>query len=226
MRLEGVIASSGKHPLLYEKNGNLEDYSKLLEEGIGKIAKQFKSVWIRASDIRTDEFSSLEGAPEREINPMLGFHGVRFSLKHPEILKAELNAIKEVADYNPEKKFGIMFPQIITIEEVKEVKKYFEEVKSSNMEFGVMIETPASVQIIEDICEEVDFISFGTNDLTQFTLAVDRGEENVQYLYNELHPAVISQIKKVITACKEKNVVTSICGQAGSKKEMVKILFE
>tara|TARA_Y100000034_G_scaffold29558_1_gene35669 strand:+ start:2550 stop:6167 length:3618 start_codon:yes stop_codon:yes gene_type:complete len=224
MRLEGVIASFSKHPLYYEKNGTLEEYSGLLAEGIGKIIKHFRKMWIRASDIRTDEFSSLEGSPEREINPMLGFHGVRFSLKHPDILKAELMAIRKVAELNPEKKIGIMFPQIISIEEVRKCKEYFDEIKTDNMEFGVMIETPASVQIIDEICDEVEFISFGTNDLTQFTLAVDRGEDNVQYLYNELHPAIFSQIKKVIEACKKKNVETSICGQAGSKKEMVKFL--
>jgi len=225
MRLEGIIASNSKHPLLYKKEKKLDEYSKILAEGIEKILEHFNLVWIRASDIRTDEFSSLKGAPEREINPMLGFHGIRFSLKYPEILKAELNAIKEVASANPDKKFGVMFPQVISIEEVKEAKKYFDEVKTSNMDFGVMIETPAAVQIIEDIADEVEFVSFGTNDLTQFSLGVDRGNEDVQYLYNELHPAIFSQIKKVINVCRRKKVETSICGQAGSKKEMVEFLF-
>lgn len=226
MRLEGIIASSGKHPLVYEKQGNLTDYTELLRKGIEEIAKKFESIWIRSSDIRTDEFSSLEGAPEREINPMLGFHGIRFSLKHPEILKAELNAVKLVAEKYPNKKLGVMFPQVISIEEVREAKKYFNDVRVKNMEFGVMIETPAAVQIIEDICEEVDFVSLGTNDLAQYTLAVDRGEDEVQYLYNELHPAIFSQIRKVIGICRSKRVETSICGQAGSKKEMVDFLFK
>lgn len=224
MRLEGIIASSNRHPLHYEKMNQLHQYKQLLEEGLRKIAPYFESMWIRTSDIRTDEFSSLEGAPAREINPMLGFHGIRFSLKHPQILMAELEAIRTVARMYPSKKFGIMFPQIIAFEEVKQSKTYYERVKTANMEFGVMIETPAAVQIIDDIAEEVSFISFGTNDLTQFTLAVDRGEDSVQYLYNELHPAIFSQIKKVIEACKRKNVETSICGQAGSKKEMVSFL--
>ncbi len=225
-RLEGMIASMGKHPLWYEKQGKLNEYSKILQEGLSKIIKPFKSIWVRASDIRTDEFASLEGAPEREINPMLGFHGVRFSVKHPEILKAEITAIKEVAEFNPDKKIGLMFPQIISMEEVLAVKKYFDEFRTDNMEFGVMIETPASVQIIEDICDHVDFISFGTNDLTQFTLAVDRGEDRVQHLYNELHPAIFSQIGHVIDVCNRKNVVSSICGQAGSKKEMAEFLYK
>jgi pyruvate,water dikinase len=226
-RLEGIIASSGKHPLIYEKENNLEDYTELLRKGLDKIAHFFNSMWVRASDIRTDEYGTLEGAPEREINPMLGFHGIRFSLKHPKILMAELEAIKKIAEKYPNKKFGIMFPQVISLEEVKEAKEYFDKIKTENMEFGVMIETPAAVQIIEDICNEgIDFISFGTNDLTQFTLGVDRGNEDVQYLYNEMHPSIFSQIKRVIGACRRNKVETSICGQAGSKKEMAEFLFK
>ena len=224
-RLEGIIASSRKHPLLYEKQNSLNQYTQLLEEGIAKIIEHFKSIWIRASDIRTDEYSSLEGAPEIEVNPMLGFHGIRFGLKHPKILEAELLAIKNIAIKNPDKKIGIMFPQVISIEEVQEAKRYFNKFRTENMEFGVMIETPASVQIIDDICKEVDFVSLGTNDLTQFTLGVDRGNEDVQFLYNELHPSIFKQINKVISSCRANNVESSICGQAGSKKEMVEFLF-
>ncbi len=225
LRLEGIIASSGKHPLQYERENKLDDYTLLLKEGIKKISKPFKLIWIRSSDIRTDEFSSLQGAPEREINPMLGLHGIRFSLKHLKIFKAELEAIKQIASENPDKKFGVMFPQIISIKEVKKAKEIFNEFKTSNMEFGVMIETPASVQVIDDICREVDFISFGTNDLTQYTLAVDRGDDSVQDLYDEMHPAVFAQIKKVLDACRGK-VKTSICGQAGSRREMVEFLLK
>ena len=90
-----------------------------------------------------------------------------------------------------------------------------------------MIETPAAVQIIQDLVEEgIDFISFGTNDLTQYMLAVDRGNEKVQHLYNEMHPAILYQLGFVIRVCKRSNVETSICGQAGSKKDMAKFLVE
>jgi len=225
-RIEGMITESGKHPLLFEKQEKLHEYTEILKKGIKKIIEPFQSIWIRASDIRTDEFSTLEGAPEKEINPMLGLHGIRFSLKHPKILEAELLAIKQVAEKNTHKKFGIMFPQIISIEEVRQAKQYFDKIKTHNMEFGVMIETPASVQIIDDICPEVDFVSFGTNDLTQYTLAVDRGEDLVQHLYDEIHPAVFSQIEKVIDACKRSKTESSICGQAGSNKEMVEFLVK
>ena len=90
-----------------------------------------------------------------------------------------------------------------------------------------MIETPAAVVLIKDLCEQgINFISFGTNDLTQYTLAIDRGNEEVQYLYNELGWAVLKQISKVIRECKAHKVETSICGQAGSKKEMVEFLIQ
>ena len=89
-----------------------------------------------------------------------------------------------------------------------------------------MVETPAAVEIIEEIAPLIDFISFGTNDLTQYTLAIDRGNEEVQYLYDEMHPAVLFQLKRVIDVCKENKVESSICGQAGSRKEMVKFLVE
>jgi pyruvate, water dikinase len=227
VRLEGIIAENGKHPLLYEQEDKTHEYSKIIEEGIEKISTFFKSIWIRASDIRSDEYSILDGAPEREVNPMLGFHGLRFSLKHPKILIAELEAIKRVAQKYPDKKFGIMFPQVISVDEVKKAKEYFNKVKTPNMHIGVMIETPAAVQVIEQICEVgIDFISFGTNDLTQYTLAVDRGNEEVQYLYNELDPSVLMQIKRVINICKRYGVETSICGQAGSNKKMVEFLFD
>src|SRR3989344_4835888 len=228
VRLEGLIAISGKHPLAYEKENKLNEYKEMLKKGLLEIADKFagKPIWVRTSDIRSDEYSHLKGAPkEIEKNPMLGDHGIRFSLKHPKILKAELQAIKELSDKNH--KFGVMFPQIISIDEIKKAKEIFKELKMDNVQFGIMIETPAASILIKDICEEkIDFISFGTNDLTQYTLAIDRGNQEVQDIYDEMNPAVLSQIDYVIRICKKNNVETSICGQAGSRKEMAKFLIE
>jgi pyruvate, water dikinase len=228
VRLEGLIATAGKHPLAYKAEGKLNDYKKMLKEGLGKIAETFvgKPIWVRSSDIRSDEYSNLEGAPKDiEKNPMLGDHGIRFSLRHPEIFKAELGAIQELA--NKGHKFGVMFPQIISVDEVKQARAIFNEMKIDNVQFGVMVETPAAAILIKDICEEgVDFISFGTNDLTQYTLAIDRGNEDVQYIYDEMNWAVLKQISRVIRECKKQGVEVSICGQAGSKKEMVKFLVK
>jgi len=228
MRIEGIIASSGKHPMYYVKNNTLDEYSKVIEKGIEGIAKYFKEVWVRSSDIRSDEYRNLLGAPkEQEVNPMLGFHGIRFSLKFKGIFEAELSAIKRVAEKYPDKKIGVMFPQVIKIQEVEEAYKLIrEKYDKKNLIMGVMIETPASVQIIRKICKYAKFISFGTNDLTQYTLAIDRGNSDVQYLYDETDYSIISQIRRVIGICKEYGVETSICGQAGSKKEMVKSLVK
>ena len=221
-RLEGIIAKMEKHPLWYYKNNQLDRYSELIFDGLKKISKYFNRIWVRASDLRTDEFSRLEGSPEKEGNPMLGNHGARFLLKYPEILKAELKAISKI-----EKEIGIMFPQVMSINEVEKLREIFDEIcKDENKKFGVMIETPASVQIIDDICKKVDFVSIGSNDLTQYTLAIDRNDEDVQELYDEMHPAVLSQIKKVLRVCKENNTESSLCGQAGSKKKMAEFLLK
>jgi pyruvate, water dikinase len=229
IRLEGLIAMAGKHPLGYKADGEIDKYKEMLKTGLAQIADKFigKPLWIRSSDIRSDEYSNLEGAPqEKENNPMLGDHGIRFSLRHPDILKAELLAVKELSEKGH--KFGVMFPQIISVDEVRKTKEIFEEMGcDGKVEFGVMIETPAAAILIKDICKEgIDFISFGTNDLTQYTLAIDRGNDDVQYIYDEMNWAVLKQLSRVIRECKSQGVETSICGQAGSKKEMVEFLVK
>jgi len=225
-RIEGIIAESGKHPEYFLKKNDIKSYEEIVYKGIKEISNYFEEVWVRTSDIRSDEYNNLEGAPqEKEANPMLGFHGIRYSLKNPPILKAELNALKRITDHG--KAIGILMPQVISVEELKEVKKYIKELGAHKIKIGIMIETPAAVQIIKELCTEgISFISFGTNDLTQYMLAIDRGNEKVQYLYNEMHPAILYQLEYVIRVCKRHNVESSICGQAGSNKEMVKFLVE
>lgn len=234
-RIEGIIAESGKHPNYFLEQNKIKDYEEIIFKGIRDIAEYFEEVWVRTSDIRSDEFMNLEGAPqEKEANPMLGMHGIRFGIKNPEILKSELRALKRVSEKNtpsgvPQegKKIGCLLPQIISVEEVKKVKEFLKDINFPNAKIGIMIETPAAVQLIKELCDEgIDFISFGTNDLTQYILAIDRGNQKVQHLYNEMHPAVLHQLEFVIRVCKRNNVESSICGQAGSKKEMVKFLVE
>ena len=228
-RLEGIIAIGGKHPLGFVKDKEMDKYTELIYSNLKKMIQHFDGMWVRSSDIRSDEYSHLIGAPQLdEMNPMMGDHGIRFSLKHKDILKAEFAAIKRIADEFPEKKIGLMVPMLIRVEELVETKKVAKEVGLvDNIQIGVMVETPAAVQIIEEICQEgLDFISFGTNDLTQFTLALDRNNEHVQNLYDETHPAVLREIAHVIKVCREYGVETSICGQAGSRPEMAKFLVE
>lgn len=228
VRLEGIIAESGKHPLYFVKEKNMDDYITVIAEGLRKIAEPFDEIWVRTSDIRSDEYRNLKAAPQTvEGNPMLGNHGVRFSLQYPEIMKAELAAIKEIAEDFPSKILGIMVPQVILLSEVQKTKQMMAELgMPKNIKIGIMVETPAAVQIIESICKEgINFISFGTNDLTQYTLAIDRNNSEVQYLFNEINPAVVNSIAHVIKTCRNYNVETSICGQAGSREDMVKILL-
>lgn len=226
LRLEGIIAESGKHPQYFLQQNKIKEYEEVIFKGVEKIAENFEELWIRTSDIRSDEFRNLEGAPkEIEANPMLGLHGIRYGLKYPEILKAELSALKRVSEKN--KKIGILLPQVIQLNEFQKVKEYLKEIEFHNAKRGIMIETPAAVQLIKDFCEDgLDFISFGTNDLTQYILAIDRGNEEIQELYDEMHPAVLYQLQYVIRVAKRNNVETSICGQAGSRKEMIKYLVE
>ena len=226
-RMEGIIAESGKHPEYFVNQEGVKDYEDIIYNGIKDIAEYFDEMWVRTSDIRTNEYKNLEGAPqEPEDNPMLGMHGIRYGLKHPEILKAEFKALKRAAE-DKGTKMGFLLPQLISVEELQEVKKLLKEIEFDNVKVGVMVETPAAVQIIKSLCEEgLDFISFGTNDLTQYILAVDRGNGEVQNLFDEMHPAVTHQLSFVIRVCKRYGVETSICGQAGSKKPMVKHLVK
>ncbi|MEK6856226.1 MAG: PEP/pyruvate-binding domain-containing protein [Nanoarchaeota archaeon] len=228
VRLEGIIAESGKHPLYFAKKKDMNPYFDIIFKGLKKLSEPFKEIWVRTSDLRSDEFEHLEGAPhEKEGNPMLGDHGVRFSLKHKDIMTTEVKALIELARVHPDKIFGIMVPQVISLSEVQETKKIAQEIGIlPNVKIGIMVETPAAVQIIEDICKEgINFISFGTNDLTQYTLAIDRNNSEVQSLFNEMNPAVLSSLRYVIRKCKKYKIETSICGQAGSKEEMVKFLL-
>jgi len=225
-RMEGIIASNGMHPRLYLKEGKVKDYEEVIYHGISKIMEKFDEGWVRTSDIRTDEFKNLKGAPkEPEGNPMLGFHGIRTSLKEPDLFKAELNALRRVAENG--KTMGLILPQIISVDEVVQTKRFCKEVGFEGVRIGVMVETPAASQIINELCNEgIDFISFGTNDLTQYTLAIDRNNEKVQYLYDEMHPGVLNQLAFVIRRCIKYGVETSICGQSGSKKGMVEFLVK
>ena len=226
LRMEGIIAESGKHPNHFLETKKFKEYEEVIFRGVDEIAKHFDELWVRTSDIRSDEFQNLEGAPKKiEANPMLGMHGIRYSVKHPELFKAELKALHRVSEKG--KQIGVLLPQVINVDEVSKTKEYLKEMGFTKAKIGVMIETPAAVQLINDFCREgIDFVSFGTNDLTQYILAIDRGNEELQHLYNEMHPAVLHQLQYVIRVTKKNNVESSICGQAGSRREMVKFLVE
>lgn len=233
MRLEIMIAMNGIHPAQYIRENKDQEYTDMLVKGIGKIASAFrgKPVWVRASDLRTDEYKELKGADQepKETDPMIGWHAIRRGLDEPRIYKAEFAAIKKLHDQGLTN-VGIMIPFVITVDEVRKAKALMREVglePCKDVDFGVMCETPASVWVMEDICKEgISFVSFGTNDLTQLTLGVDRNNGHIAKLFDEMHPAVLTEIAHVIQVCKLHGVETSICGQAGSRPEMAAFLVK
>ena len=232
LRAEHMITANGIHPAEYIRRNEINKLVKAVHDGIETVLKEFKGkpVWYRTFDARTDEYRNLEGGKyePHEENPMLGWHGIRRDLDQPELLKAQFLAIKQLLEEGYEN-IGVMLPFVHDASQVREAKKIAEEVglkqERGKLEFGVMVEVPAAALTIEDILKEgIDFISFGTNDLTQLTLGLDRNNERIQKHFNEMHPAVLKQIKMVIDACKKAGVQTSICGQAASNPEMARIL--
>ena len=232
LRAEHMITANGVHPAEYIRRNEMDKLVKAVHDGIETVLKEFKGkpVWYRTFDARTDEYRNLEGGQyePHEENPMLGWHGIRRDLDQPELLKAQFLAIKQLLEEGYGN-IGVMLPFVHDASQVREAKKIAKEVglkqEKGKLEFGVMIEVPAAALTIEDILKEgIDFISFGTNDLTQLTLGLDRNNERIQKHFNEMHPAVLKQIKMVIDACKKAGVQTSICGQAASNPEMARIL--
>jgi pyruvate,water dikinase len=233
LRVEHLILGIGKHPMKFIREGREEELIEKITEGVRKVAQPFypKPVWYRTLDAPTDEFRGLEGGEDEPVehNPMLGWRGVRRAIDQPELLRAEFKAIKKLVDegYN---NIGVMIPLVQHPEELRRAKEIAREVglePHRDVKFGIMVEIPAAALIIEEFIREgIDFISFGTNDLTQYTLAVDRNNERVAKLYTEKHPAVMKLIEMVIKACRKAGVETSICGQAGSDPEVAKKLVE
>ncbi len=227
LRAEHMITSSGKHPAEFIRQGKNVELKNIVKEGIMVVAEKFDGpVWFRTFDARTDEFRELEGGEKEltEENPMLGWHGIRRDIEKPEMFKAQLLAIKELRQSGV-KNVWIMLPFVQSVEEVLKAKEIMKEVGlQEDIPIGVMIETPASVWIIDDLLPHIDFVSFGTNDLTQLTLGMDRNNEKVQKNFTEMHPAILKQIEHVIKRCKKSGITTSICGQAASNPEMVKKL--
>ncbi len=234
LRVEHIILGMGRHPMDFIKSGEEEKFIELLSNDLRIVVSAFypnKIVYIRTLDAPTDEFKSLKGGEDEpyEHNPMLGWRGIRRGLDEPDLLRAEFKAIKKLIDENYGN-IGIMIPLVHHPEELRRAKELAVEVgikPHEDVKFGVMVETPASALIIEDFIKEgLDFISFGTNDLTQYTLALDRNNANVAKHFTEKHPAVLKLIERVIKKCRKAGVETSICGQAGSDPSVVKKLVE
>jgi pyruvate,water dikinase len=230
LRIEHMITKQGVHPAKLVREGRQEEYIEMLMREIRPIAKEFnpKPVWVRTLDARSDEFRNLKGGEDepQEANPMLGWHGIRRSLDEPELLKTEFKAIKRLHEEGLTN-VHVMLPFVISVEEVKKAKEIARKIGlGENVGIGIMVETPAAVLIIEDLCKEgVAFASFGTNDLTQLTLGIDRNNEKLASMSSEFHPAVLRSMKLAIDVCNRYGVESSICGESGSDPEMVKMLI-
>ena len=233
LRTEHMMLATGIVPYKFIDEGREDELVQVLVDNILKVVDVFypKTVWYRTLDAPTDEFKTLEGGENEpdEANPMLGWRGIKRELDQPDILRAEFKAIKKLHEQGYTN-IGVMLPLLHKPSELREAKEIARSVgliPHVDVDFGMMVETPASAIIIEDfIAEGLDFVSFGTNDLTQYTLALDRNNELVAKHYTEAHPAVMKLIMRVIKKCNEAGVTTSICGQAGSKPEIVEKLVE
>ncbi|EHD23014.1 MULTISPECIES: phosphoenolpyruvate-protein phosphotransferase PtsI [Brenneria] len=199
---------------------------KAVAEAVGAQA-----VIVRTMDIGGDKDLPYMNLPKEE-NPFLGWRAIRICLDRKEILHAQLRAILRASSFG---KLRIMFPMIISVEEVRELKAELEILKAQlreegkafdeSIEVGVMVETPAAAAIAHHLAKEVDFFSIGTNDLTQYTLAVDRGNELISHLYNPMSPAVLTLIKQVIDASHAEGKWTGMCGElAGDERATLLLL--
>ena len=231
LRTEHLMLTSGIHPGKFIADGNEDELIDTIADNVQIVADAFypKPVWYRTLDAPTDEFITLEGGENepREHNPMLGWRGIRRELDQPEILKCEFRAIKKLHEKGYTN-IGIMIPLSQSPEELKQAKALCSEVgfePHKDVDFGMMVEIPAAAIMIDEYIKVgIDFVSLGTNDLTQYTLAVDRNNEFVAKHYTEEHPAVMKLIERTIRKCAEAGVTCSICGQAGSVPHIVEKL--
>ena len=245
------ITVDGKHIKLYANIGGVKDVTSVLANdaaGIGLFRSEFlyleadnypdeeaqfqayktvaenmagKKVIVRTLDIGADKQVDYFNLDHEE-NPAMGYRAIRICLGRRDIFRTQLRALLRASAYG---NIGIMYPMIISVDEVKEIKKIVESIKAEltekgieygEVEQGIMIETPAAVMISDLLAEEVDFFSIGTNDLTQYTLAIDRQNSKLDNIYDSHHPAVLRMIQKTIENGHKAGCWVGICGELGA----------
>jgi len=216
---------------LYMGNTNFPTEQEQFEIYKEAAEKSMLEVTIRTLDIGGDkELPYFQF--EKEENPFLGWRAIRISLELIEVFKAQLKAILRASAFGHVR---IMYPMIISIEELEQANIILgqckEELRENGFKFyktievGMMIETPSSVLLVEEFAKIVDFFSIGTNDLTQYLLAVDRGNKKISHMYNSYHPAVIRAIKKIIDAAHSNGVSVGMCGEFAGEEKATQLLL-
>lgn len=255
------ITSDGRRINLYANIGNVSDVDKVLESdagGIGLFRSEFiylgredypseeeqfhiykevlskmegKKVIIRTLDIGADKQVDYFKLPKEE-NPAMGFRAIRICLERPEVFKTQLRAIYRASAFGTA---AIMFPMIISVGEIRKIKKIVEEVKDeltkegisfNRVELGIMIETPAAAVISDELAKEVEFFSIGTNDLTQYTLAIDRQNQNLDDFYDSHHEAVLRLIRMTVENGHKAGIWVGICGELGGDTTLTKTFVD
>lgn len=201
-----------------------EAYKEVLEKAEGK------RVIVRTLDIGGDKDLKYLNL-DKEDNPFLGYRAIRICLREPEIFKVQLRALYRASNYG---KLAIMLPMISSVDELRSAKAIInevkEELKSKNIKFdknvkvGIMIEIPSAAIMAEELAKECDFFSIGTNDLIQYTVAVERGNEKISNLYTKFHPAVIRLIKMAIDGAHKSKIFCGMCGEAAADERFIPLL--
>ena len=232
LRIEHLILGLNKTPGWFIANNKEDEFVRELHDGIKIVLDAFpgKTVWVRTLDAPTDEFRNMRGGENEphEHNPMLGWRGIRRDLQSPEQFRLQVESFKQLWKEGYEH-LGIMFPMVSHPDQFIAARAMMKQwgVDVDKIALGIMIEIPSSAIMIEEFLKAgISFASFGTNDLIQYTLAIDRNNENVADMYQPQHPAVLHLIHDAIQMCRAYDVECSICGQAGSDPKMAVWLVE
>jgi phosphotransferase system enzyme I (PtsI) len=206
-----------------------DEHFNAYSQSIEKLGKD-KPIVIRTVDLGGDKFFAANN--EAELNPFLGCRSIRYCLKNPDVFKSQLRAILRASALG---KVKILFPLISSLQELRKAKDIVKEVMEDmsqngidfdeKIEIGIMIEVPSAVLIADDLAKEADFFSIGTNDLIQYTLAVDRSNDKVAKLYSPAHPAILRLLKMAIQAAESNNIKIGICGEMGGEIEYTILLL-
>lgn len=236
--VNSILANGGEGVGLFRSEFLYMDRSQLPSEEeqfnvYKKVAKKMgdRPVIIRTLDVGGDKELSYLDFPE-EMNPFLGYRAIRVCLQRDDIFKPQLKALLRASSFGNLK---IMFPMISSLEELQAAKAKVKEVKSElkadgvkynkDIDLGIMIEIPAAVMIAERLAKEVDFFSIGTNDLIQYTVAVDRMNKQISAMHTPYHPAVLRLIKKTIEAAHAENIWVGMCGEAAGEELLIPFLL-